>query len=190
VNQRRSPRDANALRSSARERSSSGVVFRRATAPMAPFLLAFNRAVAAAPAAAEPQSGGLCETENEAELSELVLLMVCAFVITHPILAPHGCSSASVTRQRREYLKIEELLSDELVDAASTTIWRPVQLMLCTCFLALHKALISSAFSRIRSNRDRLFCRLNLEHSRVFVKHWSAQLIRPEEETRQAGDPT
>jgi hypothetical protein len=137
-----------------------------------------------------PQSGGLCETENEAELSELVLLMVRAFVITHPILAPHGCSSAGVTRQRREYLKIEELLSDELVDAASTTIWRTVQLMLCTCFLALHKALISSAFSRIRSNRDRLFCRLNLEHSRVFVKHWSAQLIRPEEETRQAGDPT
>jgi hypothetical protein len=123
-------------------------------------------------------------------LSVLGLLIVFAFVKTHPILAPHGYSSAGVARQCPEYLKIEELLSEELVDAMSTTIWRPVQLMLCTCFLALHKALISSAFSRIPGNRDRLFCRLNLEQSRVFVKHWSAQLIRPEEETKQAGDPT
>jgi hypothetical protein len=62
--------------------------------------------------------------------------------------------------------------------------------MLYTCLLALRKALILSVFNRIRGSRERRFCRFNLEQFTVFVKHWSAQLIRPEEETKHGGDPT
>jgi hypothetical protein len=133
---------------------------------------------------------GLCETANEAELSVPGLLVVFTSVTTKPILAPHGYSSAGGARQSRDNLRSAELSSEEFVDAASTSIGRPVLLMLCTFFLALHKALILSVFNRIRDDRGRYFCRFNLEQFRVFVKHWAAELIRPEEETRHAGEPT
>jgi len=62
--------------------------------------------------------------------------------------------------------------------------------MLCTSFSAYRKALISADSIKFREERDVHFCRSNVEQFRVFVKHWAAQLIRPEEESRHAGDPT
>jgi hypothetical protein len=111
-------------------------------------------------------------------------------VTTIPILPPLGYSLARVARQPGDYLLLRELLSEGLVDAPSTMTGRPAGLMLCTSFSALHKALISSDFSKFRQKQECFFCRSNLEQFRVFVKHWAAQLIRPEEKTRHAGDPT
>jgi hypothetical protein len=62
--------------------------------------------------------------------------------------------------------------------------------MLCTTFLDLRKALILADLGKIRRERAGDLRRFNLEQFSDFVKHWVAQLIRPEEETRHAGDPT
>ena len=130
------------------------------------------------------------ETENEAELSGFGPFAVFVSVTTIRILAPLGYSLARVSHQLGDYLRIRELLSEALVDAASTTRRRPDQLMLYTTFLALHKSLISSDFRRICDRCAGNLFRFKLEQFRVFVKHCSPDLIRPEEETRHAGDPT
>jgi hypothetical protein len=130
------------------------------------------------------------ETENEAELSVWGLFAVFASVTTIPVLAPLGYSCAAVPPRPRDYLRIRELLTGEFVDAVSTNMGRAAKLMLCTTFFALCKALISRGFGKLSRKRAGSLCRFNLEHFREFVKHWVAQLIRPEEETRHAGDPT
>jgi hypothetical protein len=130
------------------------------------------------------------ETENEAELSVWGLFAVFASVTTIPILAPLGYSCPGVPPQPGDYLRIRELLSEEFVDAASTTEGRAEKLMLCTTFLGLRNALILADLRKIRRERAGESCRFNLEQFADFVKHWVAQLIRPEEETRHAGDPT
>lgn len=118
------------------------------------------------------------------------LFAVFASVTTIPILAPLGYSCAVVPARLGDYLRFRELLTGEFVDAASTTLGRAKKLMLCTNFFVLRNALISAAFREIRQKRPGDFCRVNLEQFAEFVKHWVAQLIRPEEETRHAGDPT
>jgi hypothetical protein len=138
---------------------------------------------------AAPNQGSR-ETENEAELSVWGSLAAFDFVTTIPVLASLGYLSAAVPHQHRDYLRFGELLSEEPVDAASTIRGRPAQFMLCTIFLVLRKTLILADFKRIRAKREHHFCRSNLEQFIGFVKHWSSELIRPEEETRHAGDPT
>jgi hypothetical protein len=128
--------------------------------------------------------------ENEAELSVWGLFAVFASVTTIPILAPLGYSCPCVPPQPGDYLRIRELLSEEFVDAASTSEGRVDKLMLCTTFFGLRKALILADLRKIRRKREGDFCRFNLEQFSDFVKHWVAHLIRPEEETRHAGDPT
>jgi hypothetical protein len=157
---------------------------------MARFLLRFDQVIGGAAASIETVNETEDRAKNEAELSGLSLLAVFASVTTIPILAPVGYSLARVSYHPGDYLRLRELLSQELVDDASTTRGRPAALMLCTIFSVSHNALISSDFRRIRDKCERDFFRLNLEQFRIFVKHWVAQLIRPEEETRRAGDPT
>jgi hypothetical protein len=117
------------------------------------------------------------------------LFAVFASVTTIPILAPFGYSLARIPPHPGDCLRLRELLSEELVGDASTARGRSAGLMLCTIFSIWHKGLISSGFKRVRDERGRDFFRLNLEQFGVFVKHWVAQLIRPEEETKRAGDP-
>ncbi|HKN31504.1 MAG TPA: hypothetical protein VJY34_27965 [Roseiarcus sp.] len=118
------------------------------------------------------------------------LLAVFASVTTIPILAALGYSVAAVPRRPGDYFRLRELSSQELVDAPSRIRGRQATLTLCTSFSALHKPLISGDFSKIRQKGDSFFRRFNLEQLRVFVKHWSPHLIRPEVETRHAGEPT
>jgi hypothetical protein len=130
------------------------------------------------------------ETGNEVELSVWVSLAAFELVTIIPVLASLGYSSTGVPHRPRNYLRFGELISEELVDAPSTNLGRPVQFMLCTIFLVLRKTLISTDFTTIRAKRERHFCRSKLAQFKVFVNHSSSELIRPEEETRYAGDPT
>jgi hypothetical protein len=127
---------------------------------------------------------------HEAELNVLGVFAVCVSVTIVPILWSLGYSSTATRHEGRDYLRKRELLSDELVDAASTIQGRQAQLMPCTILFCLSKTLISPDFGSFRLEWALELCRSNLEQFREFVKHWSAKMIRPEEETIHAGEPT
>jgi len=130
----------------------------------------------------------IARTENdEVELSVSVLLAAFASVITVPILAEAGYSSAAVLNKRAHYLRIRELSSKDRVEAASTTRGRVAELILCTRFSSRPKPLISAVFGGIFDDHGRRFHRFNLEQLIEIVKHWSSESIRPEEETKNAG---
>ena len=113
------------------------------------------------------------EADNEGELSILVLLVTFASLTTVPILAPAGYSLAGKTCEDADELRIGELLSGGFVNATLTKQGEPAELTLCTKFLALHKALISSALNRILRQRERYLGRPNLERSKVSVNNSS-----------------
>jgi len=123
-------------------------------------------------------------------LSVSGVFAVFVSVTTIPILAPLGYSLTAVSHRPRDYLRLKELLSEELVDAASTNARRRAQFMLCTIFLFLPNALNLAGFEAIRGKLGREFSRCNLEQFREFVKYQCAKMIRPEEKTIHAGDPT
>ena len=111
-------------------------------------------------------------------------------VTTIPILAPLAYSLASASHRALDYLPQRELFTHAFVDAASTTKVQQAQLALRTDFSAGANALISPDLKTHSAISRRRFYRFNVEQKSEFVKHWSAQLIRPEEETKHAGDPT
>ena len=125
---------------------------------------------------------------DEVELSVLVPLAVFPSVTTVPILARAGYSRTAVPSKAAQYLRIRELLANDRVKAASTTWGQAAELMLCTRISWWRKPLIFSAFGRIGSDFGRRLYRFNLEQMKEILKHWSSESIRPEEETKNAGD--
>lgn len=141
-----------------------------------------------------PRTGSQARANrHEALLDVLGVFAVFVSVTIVPILALLGYSLKATPRQGRDYLRKREPLTEATVDATSTIAGRQAQSLPYTYLLFLSKALISPEFGTFCVERAGECCRSNLEQLTEFVKQWSANLIRPEEQTIgtiHAGEPT